>query len=245
MGYEVTVEGDIVPAGGGGDGDGSGDSDSGTNENIPYEVGIYYYHGDHLGSSNVISDKKGRSCEHIEYFPYGETWVDEKRNQTNLPYRFTGKELERDLTQLHESLKRGAYRGPVRCVADGQRSPMGAGGCWAFPRLETRLSRVQWLSSAHQALGALQTVLQKGRANRVPDVDISRFFDMIDHKEPMSMLSRRVADRSLPRLIGKWLAAGVVEENGRRIRDKKGTPQGGVTNQLVFMVTLKPCKSFN
>jgi RHS repeat-associated protein len=93
MGYEVTVDGDIVPAGGG-DGDGSGDSDSGTGENMPYEVGIYYYHGDHLGSSNVITDRKGRNYEHIEYFPYGETWVDEKRNQTNLPYRFTGKELD-------------------------------------------------------------------------------------------------------------------------------------------------------
>jgi filamentous hemagglutinin len=30
----------------------------------------------------------------VEYFPYGETWVDEQRSQTNLPYRFTGKELD-------------------------------------------------------------------------------------------------------------------------------------------------------
>ncbi len=176
-----------------------------------------------------------------------------------------GKELERDLTQLHESLKRGAYRaGPVRRrwteKPDGGKRPPG------IPTVEDKVVQgavdeilnciyeedflgfsygLRPGRSAHQALRALQTVLQKGRVNRVPDVDISRFFDMIDHKEPMSMLSRRVVDRSLPRLIGKWLAAGVVEENGRRIRDKKGTPQGGVTDQLVFMVTLKPCKSFN
>jgi uncharacterized protein RhaS with RHS repeats len=61
---------------------------------IPRELGIYYYHGDHLGSSNVITDRKGRTYEHVEYFPYGETWVDEQRSQTNLPYRFTGKELD-------------------------------------------------------------------------------------------------------------------------------------------------------
>jgi len=58
--------------------------------------------------------------------------------------------------------------------------------------------------SAHQALQALQTVLQKGKVNWVLDMDISKFFDTIDHKELMSMLQRRVVDSRLLRLIGKW-----------------------------------------
>jgi RHS repeat-associated protein len=98
LGYEVTEEGDIVPEG---EGDGSGAPGDGGAPlvgkrygRIPTELGIYYYHGDHLGSSNVITDRKGRTYEHVEYFPYGETWVDEQRSQTNLPYRFTGKELD-------------------------------------------------------------------------------------------------------------------------------------------------------
>ena len=91
--------GDIVPegtAGGGtgGDGTAGGTGTSGTTEEIPYEHSIYYYHGDHLGSSSIISDRKGRAYEHVEYFPYGETWANEHRNQTNIPYKFTGKELD-------------------------------------------------------------------------------------------------------------------------------------------------------
>ena len=57
--------------------------------------GIYYYHGDHLGSSNFVTNKIGNFHEHIEYFPYGETWVEEKvASGESLPYRFTSKELD-------------------------------------------------------------------------------------------------------------------------------------------------------
>jgi retron-type reverse transcriptase len=62
--------------------------------------------------------------------------------------------------------------------------------------------------SAHQALQSLQTVLQKGNVNWVLDMDISKFFDTIDHKELMSIIERRVKDGRLLRLIGKWLTTG-------------------------------------
>jgi RHS repeat-associated protein len=103
-GLIVNSSGDIVPVGSDGDDvsedDGSGDGDSSISTvgnatgAVPDEFGIYYYHGDHLGSSNQITDRKGRNYEHVEYFPYGETWVQEQRNTTHLPYRFTGKELD-------------------------------------------------------------------------------------------------------------------------------------------------------
>ena len=56
--------------------------------------------------------------------------------------------------------------------------------------------------SQHHGLQSLQTVLQKGRVNWALDADISEFFDSIDHKGLMSVIHRRVADRSLLRLIG-------------------------------------------
>ena len=92
--------------------------------------------------------------------------------------------------------------------------------------------------SAHQALQALQTVLQKGKGNWVLDADLSKFFDRIDHKELRSAIHHRVKDHRLLRLIGKWLAVGVVEEDGRRIREKKGTPQGGVISPLLANIFL-------
>jgi RHS repeat-associated protein len=60
------------------------------------ELGVYYYHGDHLGSSNVITDRSGQFHEHLEYFPYGETWVHEKAagSAEYMAHLFTGKEID-------------------------------------------------------------------------------------------------------------------------------------------------------
>jgi len=56
-----------------------------------------YYHTDHLGSSNVITDENGDLQSHFEYLPYGKTSRDERPinsdSRTN-DYRFTGKELD-------------------------------------------------------------------------------------------------------------------------------------------------------
>src|SRR4030042_1936833 len=62
------------------------------------EDAVYYYHGDHLGSSNVVTSNAGGIYENIEYFPYGETWVQEKASSTqeSMPYKFTSKELDEE-----------------------------------------------------------------------------------------------------------------------------------------------------
>jgi RNA-directed DNA polymerase len=168
------------------------------------------------------------------------------------------KDLFANLEALHERLKSGKYRAsPVlRCWIEkpgGGRRPLG------LPTVEDKIVQgavVEILNciyeedfrnfsygfrpgrSPHHALRALQTALQKGRVNWVLDADVSKFFDSIDHKELMAVLERRVVDRSLLRLIGKWLAAGVVEEDGRRVREKRGTPQGGVISPLLANVFL-------
>lgn len=169
-----------------------------------------------------------------------------------------GQELEQKLKELHGRLKAGRYRAkPVmRCwieKADGGRRPLG------LPTVEDKIVQgavVEILNSiyeadfygfsygyrpnrsAHQALQALQTALQKGKVSWVLEADIGQFFDTIDHKGLMSVIRQRVADRSLLRLIGKWLAAGVVEEGGRRVRSKRGTPQGGVISPLLGNIFL-------
>jgi RHS repeat-associated protein len=62
----------------------------------PEEKDQFFYHGDHLGSSNMITDSKGAIYQHLEYFPYGETWIEEGGSYGgNTPgYKFTGKELD-------------------------------------------------------------------------------------------------------------------------------------------------------
>jgi len=56
----------------------------------------YYYHSDHVGSSNYVTDARGQVLEHSEYFPFGEPWVEERTNTQSTPYRFTGKELDEE-----------------------------------------------------------------------------------------------------------------------------------------------------
>ncbi|MFJ7416102.1 SpvB/TcaC N-terminal domain-containing protein [Streptomyces sp. NPDC098077] len=53
-----------------------------------------FFHADHIGSSGYVTDKQGKVTEHLEYFPYGETWVKERTGQADTPYQFTGKELD-------------------------------------------------------------------------------------------------------------------------------------------------------
>jgi retron-type reverse transcriptase len=66
--------------------------------------------------------------------------------------------------------------------------------------------------SAHQALGALwQQAMDLGGCWLV-EVDIQKFFDMLDRAHLREMLRRRVRDGVLLRLIDKWLQAGVLED---------------------------------
>ena len=55
----------------------------------------FYYHPDHLGSTAYITDSRGQLTEHLEYFPFGETWVQEGGSKKT-PYLYTGKELDQE-----------------------------------------------------------------------------------------------------------------------------------------------------
>ncbi|WP_249040075.1 RHS repeat-associated core domain-containing protein, partial [Treponema putidum] len=68
-----------------------------SGDNEEQKVKRYYYHSDHLGSAQFVTDWKGRQYEHIEYTPYGELWIEETAPGIDkLPFRFTGKELDEE-----------------------------------------------------------------------------------------------------------------------------------------------------
>jgi RHS repeat-associated protein len=58
----------------------------------------YYYHGDHLGSAQLVTNREGKVYEHLEYTPYGELWIEEADTLTGnrTPFRFTGKERDEE-----------------------------------------------------------------------------------------------------------------------------------------------------
>ena len=57
--------------------------------------------------------------------------------------------------------------------------------------------------------------------------DLKAFFDTVNHDVLMSRLERRIKDRQVLSLIGKYLRAGVVMPSGRLAPTCAGVPQGG------------------
>jgi RHS repeat-associated protein len=56
------------------------------------QLATHYYHGDHLGSSNVITDNTGQQVCLTEFTPYGSTF--KQTGSFDPKHKFTGKELD-------------------------------------------------------------------------------------------------------------------------------------------------------
>jgi RNA-directed DNA polymerase len=79
--------------------------------------------------------------------------------------------------------------------------------------------------SAHQAVKKVVEDIHGGYRYAV-EIDLEKFFDRVDHDVLMNRVSRRIRDKGILRLIGRYLRAGVVV-NGRLNETSKGVPQGG------------------
>ena len=79
--------------GNGNGGNGNGNHNAGG---TTFEADQYFYHPDHLGSSSYVTDIDGEIFQHVEYFPFGETFFQESSNTQRTPYLFTGKELDEE-----------------------------------------------------------------------------------------------------------------------------------------------------
>ena len=169
-----------------------------------------------------------------------------------------GKGLKPRLKRLHERLKAGHYRAtPAERIyldkPDGGRRPI------QLQVIEDKIVQgavVEILNSIyegdfaafsygfrpgksqHMALQALQTVLQKGKVNWVLDLDLKACFDRIGHEALMGVIQRRVSDPRLLRLIRKWLTVGYREGEGKRQKQRRGTPQGAVISPLLANIVL-------
>jgi len=90
--------------------------------------------------------------------------------------------------------------------------------------------------SAHGAVKAVQAAIKDGYRWAV-DIDLSKFFDQVDHDMLMHRLAKRVGDKRVLKLIGKYLRAG-VSINGEIGPTRRGVPQGGPLSPLLANVML-------
>jgi group II intron reverse transcriptase/maturase len=168
-----------------------------------------------------------------------------------------GEDLETNLQDLAERLKRGAYRAlPTRRTyipkADGQQRPLGVTALEdkivqaALVEVLNAIYEVDFLGfsygsrpgrSPHDALDALTVGIVRSKVGWVLNVDIRGYFDAISHEWLVKFIEHRIADRRIVRLIQKWLKAGVLED-GKHIESETGSPQGASFSPLAANIYL-------
>jgi RNA-directed DNA polymerase len=90
--------------------------------------------------------------------------------------------------------------------------------------------------SAHDAVYKVREYIREGSRIAV-DIDLSKFFDTVNHDVLMHRVARKVSDTRVLRLIGKYLRAGVMD-HGRLQETRLGVPQGGPLSPLLANVLL-------
>ena len=90
--------------------------------------------------------------------------------------------------------------------------------------------------SAHGAAKQVQRTIRRGY-RFVVDMDLSKFFDKVQHDVLMSRVSCKVRDNRVLKLIGRYLRAGVMVE-GVLQSSPEGTPQGGPLSPLLANILL-------
>jgi len=91
--------------------------------------------------------------------------------------------------------------------------------------------------SAKMALEEMAEAHREG-LRYAADCDLKSFFDTVNHGLLMNRLARRIADRRVLRLIGRYLRAGVILADGSREPTPCGVPQGGPLSPLLADVML-------
>jgi RNA-directed DNA polymerase len=173
----------------------------------------------------------------------------------------TYEEYERDVARniqtLHERLKNGKYQAqPLRRVyipkENGKQRPI------SIPALEDKIvqkAMVEILNAIyeqdfldcsygfrpgrgqHQALDEVGRVICTRPTGWVLEIDVTAYFDSIVREQLMEMIEKRVRDRSVLRLIRKWIQVGVMEE-GRLLVSETGTGQGQTISPLLANIYL-------
>lgn len=89
---------------------------------------------------------------------------------------------------------------------------------------------------AHDAVRKARTYIEEGY-RWVIDMDLEKFFDKVNHDMLMGLFAKRVKDKTILKLIRKYLESGIMI-NGVEIISEEGVPQGGPLSPLLSNIML-------
>ena len=162
-----------------------------------------------------------------------------------------------NIRALHERLKTGRYRAqPLRRIRipkeGGKERPI------SIPCLEDKIAQrgtVMLLNAIyeqtflgcsygfrpgrgpHDALDQVDRLVFRHRVRYILEADIQSYFDSIVRRQLMGMIEERIRDRSILRLIGKWINVGVIDR-GQLLVTQTGTGQGQPISPLLANIYL-------
>lgn len=90
--------------------------------------------------------------------------------------------------------------------------------------------------STHMALKQAQKYIDEGY-RYVIDMDLEKFFDNINHDLLMHLVSRKIEDKRVLKLIRKYLKSGIMLK-GMQVKSEEGAPQGGPLSPLLSNILL-------
>jgi len=90
--------------------------------------------------------------------------------------------------------------------------------------------------SQHQAIEQAKRHVEDGYTY-VVDIDLSKFFDEVNHDRLMSRLATRIQDKRVLKLIRAYLNSGILVGECL-VETEKGTPQGGPLSPLLSNIVL-------
>lgn len=90
--------------------------------------------------------------------------------------------------------------------------------------------------NAHQALVQARQYVNEGYSH-VVEIDMAKFFDRVNHDYLMNLLSERIRDKLVLKLIHRYLKAGAMED-GLATVNTEGTPQGGPLSPMLSNILL-------
>ena len=169
-----------------------------------------------------------------------------------------GKNLEANLLDLEQRVKKGNYRPqPKKEVlipkANGKTRPI-AISCfedkivdWVISKILTDIYEPLFIKSsfgyrpnksAENAIKACYNSLSKNKRKHVVEIDFSSFFNTIPHRKLMKILGKKISDNKFKGLIGRFLVGDLISHDGEQIPSEIGTPQGSIMSPILANIYL-------